>query len=178
MAAFSEMILLMCCSRICGLVTCGLVVADGSPGPRTSTLSRGGASLRPASVSSSLRPGLEPYTVLGMFTSPMQPVTATGGVTGVTTGVTVDDEEQALMMPLLPLPDNDVEPLGRTESPPLRESLDEGEEFTTSLVRSLVGKENSLGDDARLQSLEVAPTSILSGRSRESLDDRCSLEGR
>lgn len=59
-AAFSEMILLMCCSRICGLVTCGLVVADDSPGPRTSTLSRGGASLRPASVSSSLRPGLEP----------------------------------------------------------------------------------------------------------------------
>lgn len=58
MAAFSDMILLMCCSRICGLVTCGFV-AD-IPGPRTSTLSRGGASLRPAKVSSSLRPGLEP----------------------------------------------------------------------------------------------------------------------
>lgn len=178
MAAFSEMILLMCCSRICGLVTCGLVVADDSPGPRTSTLSRGGASLSPASVSSSLRPGLEPYTVLGMFTSPLQPVTAAGGVTGVTTGVTEDDEEQTLMMALFPLQDDEVvESLGRAESPPLRESLAEGEEFTTSLVTSLGGKQNSLGDDERLQSLEVAPTSILSGRSRESLDDRCSLEG-
>lgn len=83
------------------------------------------------------------------------------------------------MMALFPLQDDEVvESLGRAESPPLRESLAEGEEFTTSLVTSLGGKQNSLGDDERLQSLEVAPTSILSGRSRESLDDRCSLEGR
>lgn len=81
-------------------------------------------------------------------------------------------------MPPLPLPDDDVASLGRVESPPLRECLAEGDELTTSLATSLGGKQNSLGDDDRLQSLWVAPTSTLSGRSRESLDDRCSLEGR
>lgn len=108
MAAFSEMILLMCCSRIWGLVTCGL--AADIPGPRTSTLSRGGANLRPAKVSSSLRPGLEPYTVLGMFTSPLQPVTM-GGVTGATTAA---EHEEALIRVLQT---GDVASLGRAASP-------------------------------------------------------------
>lgn len=86
--------------------------------------------------------------MLGMFTSPLQPVTAAGGVTGVTTGVT-EVEEQALMMLLLLAPDNDVESLGRAESP-LRDSLVEGDELATSLVTSLGGKQKSPGDDGRL----------------------------